>query len=197
MILIVAVLVGVVCGIIRAKIGRIAYQSIQIKHVWLVIAAYIPQFFMFFFPPTRSAISDQYLSMLLVLSQVLLLIFIWVNRKIPGGWLMGLGLLMNFLAIVSNGGMMPLTPENAQHLLPEGSSITLNIGERVGTSKDILLEKSTTNLWFLSDIFILPSWFHYPLAFSPGDVFLSLGVFWLFWELGNPKRSTDTEVVPV
>jgi hypothetical protein len=83
--------------------------------------------------------------------------------------------------------MMPLTPENAQHLLPAGSTMTLTLGERVGISKDILLEKSATRLWFLGDIFLLPEWFNFPMAFSPGDVLLSLGAFWLFWELGNPK----------
>jgi hypothetical protein len=187
MVLIVAVLAGALLGIVRAKINKMPYQAVQIQHIWLVLAAYIPQFFIFFLPATRSAIPDQWVAVLFVLSQVLLLVFIWINRRIPGGWLMGIGLLLNFLVIVLNGGMMPLTPENAQHLLPAGSTMTLTLGERVGISKDILLEKSATRLWFLGDIFLLPEWFNFPMAFSPGDVLLSLGAFWLFWELGNPK----------
>ncbi len=163
------------------------YQAVQIQHIWLVLAAYIPQFFIFFLPATRSTIPDQWVAALFVFSQVLLLAFIWINRGIPGGWLMGIGLLLNFLAIILNGGMMPLTPQNAQHLLPAGSTVTLTLGERVGVSKDILLEKSATRLWFLGDVFLLPEWFNFPMAFSPGDVLLSLGAFWLFWELGNPK----------
>jgi len=194
-ILLIAVLAGVILGFLRAKASNAAYQSIGIKHVWLVLLAYLPQFFMFFLPSTRDSIPDQWVSILLVLSQVLLLVFIWINRMIPGGWLMGLGLLLNFLVIVLNGGMMPLTPENAQHLLPTGSSVALTLGERVGSTKDILLERSQTRLWFLGDIFLLPKWFKYPLAFSPGDVLLSLGAFWLFWELGNPKK--HFEAVPV
>ena len=187
MVLIVAVLAGVLLGIVRAKIHKMPYQAVQIQHIWLVLAAYIPQFFIFFLPATRSAISDQWVAVLFVLSQVLLLVFIWINRRIPGGWLMGIGLLLNFLAIILNGGMMPLTPQNAQHLLPAGSTVTLTLGERVGISKDILLEKSATRLWFLGDVFLLPEWFNFPMAFSLGDVLLSLGAFWLFWELGNPK----------
>ncbi len=187
MVLIVAVLAGVLLGIVRAKIHKMPYQVVQIQHIWLVLAAYIPQFFIFFLPATRSAIPDQWVAVLFVLSQVLLLVFIWINRRIPGGWLMGIGLLLNFLAIILNGGMMPLTPQNAQHLLPAGSTVTLTLGERVGISKDILLEKSATRLWFLGDVFLLPEWFNFPMAFSLGDVLLSLGAFWLFWELGNPK----------
>ncbi|MDK2981604.1 MAG: hypothetical protein PWQ55_1951 [Chloroflexota bacterium] len=190
MVLVVAVLAGALFGIVRAKMHKMPYQAVQIQHLWLVLAAYVPQFFIFFFPATRSSISDRWVAILFVLSQVLLLAFIWINRRIPGGWLMGIGLLLNFLAISLNGGMMPLTPENAQHLLPAGSNLTLTLGERVGTSKDILLEKSATRLWFLGDVFLLPKWFNFPMAFSPGDVLLSLGAFWLFWELGNPKYQT-------
>lgn len=191
MILLIAILAGVLFGFLRAKFNHAAYQSLEIKHIWLVLAAYLPQFFMFFLPSTRNSIPAVWVSILLVASQVLLLIFIWINRKIPGGWLMGLGLLLNFLAIALNGGMMPLTPENAAHLLPKGSTITLTLGERVGFTKDILLEKSQTRLWFLGDVFLLPEWLHYPLAFSPGDVLLSLGVFWLFWELGSPNKKLE------
>lgn len=187
MVLIVAVLAGVLLGMVRAKFHKMPYQAVQIQHIWLVLTAYIPQFFIFFLPATRSTIPDQWVAALFVFSQVLLLAFIWINRRIPGGWLMGIGLLLNFLAIILNGGMMPLTPQNAQHLLPAGSTVTLTLGERVGVSKDILLEKSATRLWFLGDVFLLPEWFNFPMAFSPGDVLLSLGAFWLFWELGNPK----------
>ncbi len=88
-ILLIAVLAGVILGFLRAKASNAAYQSIGIKHVWLVLLAYLPQFFMFFLPSTRDSIPDQWVSILLVLSQVLLLVFIWINRMIPGGWLMG------------------------------------------------------------------------------------------------------------
>jgi hypothetical protein len=188
MILLIAVLAGTLGGVIRAKINKTAYQPGPIRHIWLVLAAYIPQFIAFYWPATRSFISDTLVSILFISSQLLLLVFIWINRKIPGGWLMGLGLLLNFLVVVLNGGMMPLTPENAQQLQPVGNPIPVTLGERVGISKDILLKKADTKLWFLGDVFLLPSWMNYPLAFSPGDVLLSLGAFWLLWEMGNPKR---------
>ena len=188
MILLIAVLAGTLCGVIRARINKTAYQPVPIKHIWLVLVAYIPQFIAFYWPATRSYISDILVSILFISSQLLLLVFIWINLKIPGGWLMGLGLLLNFLVVVLNGGMMPLTPENAQQLQPAGNPIPLTLGKRVGISKDILLEKADTRLWFLGDVFLLPSWLNYPLAFSPGDVLLGLGAFWLLWEMGNPKR---------
>lgn len=188
MILLTAVAFGVLCGFIRARMNHTSLKSPEIKHIWLVLAGFLPQFFAFSFPATRTAISDRGVAWALIVSQLLLLVFIWINRKIPGGWWMGLGLLLNFIVILINGGMMPLTPENAQHLLPEGSSIALQLGARVGISKDVLLEKAHTNLWFLSDIFLLPEWLHYPLAFSIGDICLSVGAFYLFWQMGKPKN---------
>jgi len=188
MVLLVGIVMGAILGIIRARIHKVPYQSIVIKHIWLVLVAFLPQFLAFSMPSTRSAIPDQWISILLILSQVLLLVFIWINRQIPGGWLMGLGLFLNFMVIILNGGMMPLSPETAQHLLPANGSVTLMLGERVGTTKDILLERSSTRLWFLSDIFLLPKLFNYSAAFSIGDVCLSVGAFWLFWELGNPRK---------
>ena len=196
MVLLVAVVAGVLAGTIRARSHKIPYQSVAIKHIWLVLVAYLPQFFAFSLPATRSAIPDQWISILLILSQVILLVFIWFNRKMPGGWLMGLGLFLNFIVIVLNGGMMPLSPQNAQYLVPGGSSITFTLGERVGWTKDILLGRFDTKLWFLSDIFRLPKIGNYAAVFSIGDICLSLGAFWLFWELGNSKFVLK-KVVPI
>ena len=192
MILLIGVVAGTLLGTLRATAKKIPYQVVEIKHIWLVLVAYLPQFFAFSLPQTRTLIPDRWISILLVLSQLLLLVFIWINRKVPGGWLMGLGLMLNLFVIVMNGGMMPITPENAQTLLPEGSSVLLTTGERLGGTKDILLEKAGTRFWFLSDIFLLPKMFNYAVAFSLGDIFLSLGAFWLFWELGNPKRKLES-----
>jgi len=90
---------------------------------------------------------------------------------------------------------MPLPPENANRLIPPGSGIMLKVGERFGLGKDIVLTRAQTNLWFLGDIFMLPEWFNYPLAFSLGDILISTGAFWLLWELGSP-RSHPKEVSP-
>jgi len=82
---------------------------------------------------------------------------------------------------------MPLPPENAQRLIAPGSGIVLEIGERAGLGKDMVLSRAATRLWFLGDIFMLPDWIRYPLAFSLGDILIATGAFWLFWELGRPQ----------
>ena len=195
MILLITVALGLASGILRAKLSGRPYQSVEVRYVWLVFAAYLPQFFAFYLPATRSTFRESWVPVVLIGSQILLLLFAWLNRRLPGFRLLGLGLLANFLAICLNGGMMPLMPENAARLLPAGSSVSLQLGERVGFGKDILLEKANTRLWFLGDVFMLPEVFRYPLAFSIGDILISTGAFWLLWRLGSPRQLSQ-EVTP-
>jgi hypothetical protein len=195
MILLIAVIVGLTSGLIRARINGTTYQSVEIKSIGLVFLAYLPQFFAFNLPLTRTRIPTSWIPYILIGSQILLFWFVWVNRRVPGFHLLGLGLLSNFLAIALNGGMMPLLPENAARLVTPGSGMEFEIGQRAGFGKDVILAREETHLWFLGDVLMLPEWLRYPLAFSIGDILISMGAFWLLRELGNPN-SHSTEVSP-
>ena len=59
MVLVVAVLAGALFGIVRAKMHKMPYQAVQIQHLWLVLAAYIPQFFIFFFPVRPESLIEE------------------------------------------------------------------------------------------------------------------------------------------
>ncbi len=195
MILLVAVASGLVCGFLRARLSNRPFVAVEVRHAWLVLIAYLPQFFAFYLPATRSVFPSDWVSVALIGSQFLLLLFAWLNRRLPGFWLLGLGLLANLLVISLNGGLMPLMPENAARLIPQGSPVVLRLGERVGFGKDILLEKAAARLWFLGDVFMLPDFFRYPLAFSIGDILISMGAFWLLWDMGS-SRHLIKEVSP-
>lgn len=186
MILLFAVLFGLIAGLLRARVGKRAYKSFSLKGIWLVFLAYLPQFFAFNLPATRSIMPDSWIPPILVSSQTLLLVFAWINRTQSGFLLLGLGLLFNFLVISLNGGMMPISPEITNQLIEPGTTINLQIGQRVGTGKDILLQPADTKLSFLSDRFTLPKWIPFRLAYSFGDILISMGAFWLLWQLGGP-----------
>lgn len=195
MILLVSLLLGLGAGLLRACLAGRPYRSVNLKNIWLVFIGYLPQFFAFFLPATRSKFPDSWIPAVLISSQLLLLVFVGSNLKLPGFWMLGLGLLSNFLAIVMNGGMMPLPFENALRLIKPGSGITLEPGDRAGFGKDIVLLKEDIRLWFLGDVIMLPDWFNYPLAFSIGDIFIGMGAFWLLWELGG-LQNLNQEVSP-
>jgi hypothetical protein len=52
-------------------------------------------------------------------------------------------------------------------------------GTRVLATKDIVLPRDETRLWFLSDIFVVLPPFPIPSVFSPGDVLIAAGMFLL------------------
>lgn len=81
---------------------------------------------------------------------------------------------MNFLVIVCNGGLMPVSPEAAKAAGMEEKISTVQIGQPLPHSKGILLNKSDTRLQFLSDIFTIK----YPTRrlFSPGDAIVVAGI---------------------
>ena len=135
MILLFSVITGLFAGLIRAWSGKRAYAPISLKAIWLVFLAFLPQFFAFSFPPTSRIIPDAWIPMILLGSQLVLFIFVWLNRSQAGFILLGLGLLSNFLVISLNGGMMPISPETAATLVQPGADVILQPGHRAGFNK--------------------------------------------------------------
>jgi len=170
MILIIGVLAGLVAGLARSWFGKHPYRVPQVHLAWLVFVAFIPQFVAFVIPATRDQFPDAWVPAVLVGSQLLLLVWVFLNLKVSGFWFLGLGLFLNLLVIGVNGGMMPIRPELVDRLIPQAPPGFWSVGERLGVGKDIVLAVEQTRLWFLSDWFMLPGWLHYPLAFSIGDV---------------------------
>ena len=189
MILIIGVLAGLAAGLARSWLGKRPYHVPQVRLAWLVFVAFIPQYVAFVLPQTRNHFPDAWVPTVLVGSQLLLLVWVLINLKVPGIWFLGLGLFLNLLVISLNGGLMPIRPELVERLIPQAAEGFWVVGERLGVGKDIVLTVEQTRLWFLSDWFLLPDWLHYPMAFSIGDVVISLGAFWLLWAAGadHPK----------
>lgn len=190
MVLVVAVLVGLTAGLCRARLGKREYRVYDLKATGLVLLAFIPQFFIFFLPQTRTRIPNTTASILFVGSLLILIVFSLFNIRKSSFWPITAGFLLNALVILLNGGWMPISPTMVQKLLPNVTQSTWQVGERLAFSKDVVLPPETTRLWFLSDRFTLPGWINYQVAFSLGDVLIFLGVIWLLWSLGGSKNET-------
>ncbi len=186
MILLLAILAGLVFGLARSWIAGRGYQPATLAYIWLVALAILPQVVAFYYAPTARSLPGWAAALCLVGSQVGLLVFVGLNLNRPGFWVLGLGLGLNLLVIAANHGLMPISPEVAAQLVPGRSPETWHAGLRFGWSKDIVLPRSETRMWWLSDRFLLPGWFPLRVAFSFGDVLIALGIFWLLWTGGGP-----------
>jgi len=187
LILLLAVLIGLVAGAVRAWIGKRPFLIPNLHAIWLVFIAFIPQWGAFYLPLTRRLVTAELAAVALVSSQVILLLFAWFNRKHSAFWMLGLGLILNLTVIILNGGLMPISRETLAKLKLDTPITDWQMGSRVGNSKDILLSPAQTRFEWLSDRFVLPSWFPYKAAFSLGDLLIALGALWLLWESGGPK----------
>jgi hypothetical protein len=189
MILLLAIAVGLLAGLARARIRGGHLQAPELRLVWWAPIAFLPQWLAFHFPTTRDLVTDRVAAAALVGSQLLLLVFAWVNRKQAGVWLLGAGLVLNLCVIIPNKGLMPVSPEVVAQLLPDQPAGAWQIGERIGWS--IILPATATRLWWLSDHFLVPAWFPYRKALSVGDLFIAAGAFWFLWTLGAPQIQDD------
>lgn len=196
MILLYAVGLGLVAGFGRALIGRHPYSLPEFRGVWLLFVAFATQWVVLSLPQTRTLFSLQAVAAALVGSQVLLLIFVWLNRQNPAFLLMGAGLLCNAAVIVLNGGLMPISPVTAQRLEPELPAELWKLGTRFGYSKDIILAPEHTRLVWLSDRFITPAWLPQHAAYSIGDVLIAAGAFWLLWRGGSAPAQSGSSALP-
>lgn len=100
-----------------------------------------------------------------VVSQVVVLVAVWRNRAIPGLPIVLLGGAANLVAIVANGGYMPVSPE---------ALVALGRSPTDGYSNSRLIEGAV--LAPLTDIFAMPAWLPLANIFSIGDVLIGVGV---------------------
>lgn len=93
------------------------------------------------------------------------LAFVWLNRRVPGLWVVGLGALCNLLAILANGGVMPASAAamRAAGLVAEPGLF----------ANSAVLEHP--RLLFLGDVIAIPRSWPFANVLSIGDVLIALG----------------------
>ena len=107
-----------------------------------------------------------------VASLVLLLLALVYNYRIPGMPLLTLGLALNSIAIIANGGYMPASPE----ALALAGLPPLTPGQ---ISNNSIGMNANIQLFFLTDIFAIPKEFPRSNVFSIGDTLIAVGAVWL------------------
>ncbi len=161
--------------------GRLSnLGDIELKAWWLLIIGFALQAATGFLPDTNWA-EGLALAMVLI-SFVLLMVLVVLNRSKPGMWLAGIGVLMNFTVIALNGGM-PVLAGAAE----VASGFTVSVPDFSGSFKHVVLDESS-RLTFFADVIPLRI-AEIGQVISLGDVFLAVGLGWfLEHELRRPRR---------
>lgn len=142
---------------------------------------------------------DYLLPSLFIVSYLLLFGFVWANRCHLGVSIIGIGLLLNFLVMVANGGLMPTSPNTLVRAGLAQQLPQLEAGEPIRHTKDILLERENTNMWVLSDILVVDNPFGIR-TFSVGDTVIGAGLVVTLAQLllrvlkGPPLSAMSTEI---
>jgi len=113
------------------------------------------------------------------------LIFLALNRSLPGLKLVLLGLALNFAVIAANGGRMPADAAQLDRAGLLGPALQ-DLSEGRWSPFGVMDEG--TRLRFLGDVIYTPMPFREPTILSVGDLVIVAGVFGFF----NPIRTART-----
>ena len=143
--------------------GRLgALLELRFRAAWLLVLAFVIQVALAWLPGETS---DLRLAVHAA-TYPMGLAFVWINRDVPGLWLIAVGALSNGIAIVVNGGVMPTTVEALR-------TAGLDVDPQVFANSAAL---SDPRLLFLGDVFAIPSSVPFANVFSVGDVLIAVGV---------------------
>jgi len=174
MIFLVAVLVGVLAGLLLG--GRLSnLPSLKLKWLWLVLGGLVLQVLIFPLFSERPLLPYATVP-LHYLSYGMVFLFLFLNLRVRPLLALGAGALLNLLPIAANGGRMPAS---ATALARAGY---VEVAERLAsgsTHGNVLLMSEGTRLNILGDWLYLPSWVPFATAFSIGDLLIMIGVAWL------------------
>ncbi|QUH24701.1 DUF5317 domain-containing protein [Serpentinicella alkaliphila] len=115
---------------------------------------------------------------------ILLFCAVIKNYHLKGMSFILIGILLNFIVIMSNGGRMPVDIKGIEHML---SAESLNILQNAKSLTHVAASESTKFL-ILGDIIHLKRPYPLPKSLSIGDIFKMIGIFKLIYKgLFNEK----------
>ena len=168
--------------------GRVEHLAqVKFRHSYLILLALVLQVLVFSTwwqeRVARAFLTDT----LYMLSMLLLVLAIWLNRRVAGITLLGSGLLLNTVAILVNGGHMPTS---LWALRTAGIVDPQATFESIRATNSSLIDGNTP-LWFLGDVFAIPK--QIPLAniFSVGDVLIEIGGIWFIYANMRPSAPSS------
>ncbi|MEX2245296.1 MAG: DUF5317 family protein [Dehalococcoidia bacterium] len=121
---------------------------------------------------------------------------LWPHRRHLGIWVMFVGLGANILAMVANGGLMPIERATIVQAAGEEKAARYDAGSWIAHSKDVLVKPGQGVLVPLGDSLVVPIGSNGFVA-SPGDAVVAAGLLLLLGEAAYgwllvTRRPVDT-----
>jgi hypothetical protein len=197
MILILLFGLGLAAGLLRGGSMR-TLAAMRVRYAWLPLLAFGLQACFVVFGREPASIPTWMRTFVLLVTYGGLFGFLLLNRHLPGCRLLLAGAALNAAVMLANGGFMPVTPQALARSGHASYIITQDGDQFVRRSKDIVLEKEDTRLWFLSDVFGIPAPLPFSSSFSPGDLLIGLGAAWLTYRgLIRPASTAEAGLAPL
>ena len=156
-----AVLAGLVIGLLTggsaARLGELHFR-------WAALVAVGMAVQLLLFSTTLGDALGPWAPLVYVVSNLAVLAAVWRNLAIPGLPIVLVGGATNLLAIVANGGYMPVSP---------GALAAMGRIPREGYTNSRLVEGVV--LGPLTDLFAMPTWVPAANVFSVGDILIGVG----------------------
>jgi hypothetical protein len=160
------------------------FKTVKIKYWWCIILSAALHRLPFAILPQESMADLK--RACLILSYILLFWSLSHNLNFKSVRLMAVGTLINFLGIVANGGLMPVSPQ-ARELAKMTSLDPSQFGMVLPEGSGVYLPIEQTNLWFFTDIIPAHS---LGGVYSAGDLLIAFGFFLFFMEVAFSKNRT-------
>ncbi len=153
----------------------------------IVAGLFVVQAMVILYVPGQTALQMT----VLILSQVVLVLLVILNHHLPGAKLLALGIILNTTVMVANGGWMPITPEMNHFVHPDRVVEEL---DRAPNSKGIILPRTETRLWILSDIVrVKVPWRR--TVVSVGDLVVLAGIAQFIFQATSRKQTPSPALV--
>ena len=133
--------------------------------------------------------------LLFEISYLLLIFVAIVNLPRPGFLILGVGLLLDFLPIVANGGLMPVTAENLARIDQLDRIEGRAEGDAIPRTKNVLKTKENTHFYVLSDRLVFDNPAYVPIL-SIGDLVIGVGLVVTLGDLFLPRVQRSRQASP-
>ena len=144
---------------------------------WLALVALGAQTLLLYLSGESNSVPGWAVRLGITLSYLPLLAVVALNFRWLGMRLLGIGIALNFMVIVANGGLMPLNLDAVPNDRVSSDPETYQSGKWVRGTKSIILDSEQTRLPWFSDTLNLPvKMVGRPMIFSLGDIFIALGL---------------------